>query len=188
MIHFVYKNINRFSNVRTMTVLLMLSFALMFVVNFIDLPNTVPRIIHLSGGTGILDTELTYSSVKAYQVLNSQQTVGRHAYLKFLTTFDMIFPLIYSLALSVTITVLFRLIFSSIVWIQKLSLVPLIAGMFDYLENIAIIIMLTKYPVHVDGIACIAGYFTLGKWIFSFISLLFIVIGLINMLIARRRT
>lgn len=186
MIDRLYNKINQISNGKSLTVLLTLSLLLMVVVNLINLPITVPRINELSNGAGILDAKLYYTSIEAYQVLDAQQPAGRQVYLKFFTMFDSIFPLIYSLALAVIITVIFRLAFPSASWFQKLSLVPFIVGMLDYLENAAIITMLIKYPVHVD-IASIAGYFTLGKWVFSWFSLLLIVLGLMRLLWIRVR-
>lgn len=62
---------------------------------------------------------------------------------------------------------------------QRLNLMPLGAGLFDYLENMAMITLLVRYPAHVDGVARIAGYFTVLKWAFTGISLVLLVLGLV---------
>ncbi len=179
MIDRVHSIINRISNGKNLTLLLTLSFLLMAIINLVNLPISVPRIKQQSGGIGILDTEIFYTSEHAYQLLDALQPAGRKAYLKFLTSLDMVFPLIYSTALAVVITAIFRRAFSDR-RVQKLNLVPLGAGLFDYLENTAIITMLLKYPIHLDSLASVAGYFTLVKWVFVWASLLLFLLGLVG--------
>lgn len=174
--------IDRNANRRSLAALLSVAIVLMLCVNVINLPLGVPHIREVSGGGSILDSELFYRAQRAYQVLDSLKPAGRQAYLRFLEVFDFIFPLIYSGALTLLLTVTFRSAFPAGHWVHKWNLVPLGAGAFDYLENISIVTMLVKYPVHQNGVATAAGYFTLAKWVFSGLSLLLIVVGLVRVL------
>jgi len=108
MIHFINKKMNRIASGRNAVILLLLTFSLMFIVNTVNMPYTVPWIQAHSNHTGILDTKLTYGVAEVYQVLDAQQAAGRETYLRFLTTFDLIFPLSYSISLTVVLIVFCR--------------------------------------------------------------------------------
>lgn len=186
----LYNILNKISNGLTLSVLLLLSTALMLLVNLFDLPFSVPRIVQLSNGAGILDTRLFYTSQKAYEILQAQGSAGRYAYMNFLTLFDSFFPILYSLTFAVVILVLFRRTYLVDLWGRMLLLTPFIVCIFDYMENITILTMLFKYPVHIE-MAALAGYFTLAKWIFTWISVFLIgwgiVRAMVNFLSARKK-
>lgn len=187
MITNLHAKINRISNGKSLIFLLALSLLLMVGINTINLPISVPRINELSHGVSILDLKTYYTSTEANQVIETLNPQGRSAYLKELIVFDFIFPFIYSLCLAVIVTVIFRKAFKQTSGFQKLFFIPFFAGMFDWLENISIITMLINYPTHVD-ISYIAGYFTLGKWIFTWFSLFLIVLGLIRIFLVKLRS
>lgn len=165
---------------KTVALLLSLTFFLMFLINSADLPNSVPGIKDAAKGGGLPDMLPFYTSEKAYDALEGLGSEGRKAYLGFLTTFDMVFPLVYSLALSATLALILRAVFPASAGLRKLILVPLAAGLFDYLENSAIIMMLLNYPSHLKTVASAAGYFTLGKWSLTGFSILLIFLGLLR--------
>lgn len=178
MITRLHHAMNRSFNGKRAAFMFAFSLLLMFVINVFNFPGTTPHIKEVSNGTGIFDTETYYGAAYVYQVLDNLQPAGRHAYLQMMFIFDTILPLSYSLALAAVLTIVLRRAFPES-GLRKLNLLPLLAGLFDYLENASIITMLLKYPVHLEGFAAMAGYFTLAKWIFSWISLLLIVIGFI---------
>ncbi|HBF35983.1 MAG TPA: hypothetical protein DDW50_01530 [Firmicutes bacterium] len=181
MFNHVYTKISQIANKRSIIILLSLCLLLMTSINTINMPVSVPRINEISHGAGVLDVKLYYTSGEAYQLLERLQPGGRLVYLKLLTLFDFIIPFLYSLCLAIIINVIFGKAFPSIIWIQKLCLTPFLAGIFDYLENVSIIRMLIKYPKF-DAISFFAGYFTLAKMLFGWVTLLLILFGLIYVL------
>lgn len=60
--------------------------------------------------------------------------------------------------------------------VQTLCLLPFLTGAFDYLENIAIITMILKFPTHIFLSSC-AGFFTLGKWIVLWFCMGLVIFG-----------
>lgn len=186
MIKYFSAKINKFANKRSMFVLLAISILVMIVINNVNMPVSATRVNQLSNGAGILDMRMYYNSQEAYQLLGELTPQGRNTYMKLLTEFDFAFPFIYSLSLSFIVAVLFRKIFPNSPGLQRLCLIPFVAGIFDWLENISILAMLANYPNSVD-IAYAAGYLTLFKWAFTGSILILIITGII-ILILRRKT
>ena len=60
-----------------------------------------------------------------------------------------------------------------------LALLPLLGMLFDYLENISIVILLSYYPQKIVGVAYFGGVATFCKWIFLFSGMGVILVGLI---------
>lgn len=175
----IHNWLSRISSGPLSAALMTLSLLLMAGVNLINLPLSVGHIKQVSGGADILDTRVFYTPQGAYGALDALQPAGRQLYLRFLVGFDLLFPLLYSIALATLLTVVLRRAFPGRPRMQRLNLMPLGAGLFDYLENMAIITLLVRYPTHVDGVALIAGYSTLLKWSFTGISLVLLVLGLV---------
>lgn len=178
MINYVYTKVNKLASARSVTVLLFLSLLLMVIINTLNMPVSVPRISELSNGAGILDMKLYYTSGEAYQLLERLQPDGRSVYMKLLLVFDFVFPFLYTLSLVLIVTVTFRYAFQSTTNLQKLCLMPLLAGLCDWIENICVLTMLAKYPKF-SNVAYISGYFTLGKWVFILLSLILIAVGMV---------
>jgi hypothetical protein len=148
----------------------------MLVINKSELPYCKRKIDVVSHGVVILDLRTYYNASNAYAVLESLHSEGRKLYLDFLLTFDLVFPPLYSFCLAIVICMLFRKSALSQNWVQTLCLLPFLTGGFDYLENIAIITMLLKFPTHIFLSSC-AGYFTLVKWIFMWLCISLVIIG-----------
>ncbi|MGJ7911694.1 hypothetical protein [Neobacillus sp. LXY-1] len=180
MIHFINSVLNKISNGKTVIVLLTVTLSFMAMINLVNLPVSVQRIDQISNGAGILDMKFYFTNNEAYQLLDTIQPDGRRIYLHFLLFFDMIFPFLYSLSLAVVSKVIYHKVFQSNsheLW----TLIPFVAGIFDYMENLTIMTLLKYYPRHLDFLASLAGYLTAGKWIFSVVSLLNILLALLYM-------
>lgn len=178
----LHRFVDRIANGKTMAGLLAVAFSLVAYVNLAGGPLTQHWFLRLSNGIPWLDGNLFYSAAKASAAVDAMGHAGRQAYLLFYTTFDLVFPIAYSFALAVTLAVIFRSAFAADSWIQRLSLLPFLAGMFDYLENITIASMLIRYPSPTPVAAALAGWFTLIKWLFVPLGLLLIGIGLLRLL------
>ncbi|RUT29020.1 hypothetical protein EJP77_16600 [Paenibacillus zeisoli] len=167
-----------FAQGRIAVFLFLLTLLAMFVINVLPVPNSVSYIQKVSHSRAPLpDTLFYYSSHRLYDILDSLGATGREAYRSFLRTIDAAFPLLYSSALALSIRVLVRLAASRSTRASKLYLLPLLAGLFDYIENLSILVILSNYPEHLDAIAAISGCFTPAKWLMSFLSLTILVIA-----------
>jgi hypothetical protein len=70
---------------------------------------------------------------------------------------------------------------------QRLNAVPAGGLLFDLLENIAIVAMLSLYPSIPDSLAWLTAIFSSLKWLFAFASIALIVVGLIRAAMNRFR-
>lgn len=160
-----------FSQGRIALFLFSLTILAMFVINVLPVPNSVSYIKEVSYPGALLpDTLFYYDSHRLYDTLESLGTSGREAYRTFLLTFDTVFPLLYSSALALSIWVLLRKAALRSTYAAKLYLLPLFAGLFDYIENMSMLVILSNYPERLIVWPTIAGCLTSAKWLVSFIS------------------
>jgi hypothetical protein len=62
---------------------------------------------------------------------------------------------------------------------HKYNLIPFGGWLFDLLENICIIVMLSIHPSTPAALAWISAVFTLVKWLFAGITVILLLIGLV---------
>lgn len=146
---------------------------------------TIPHVMEFSNGMKLLDMLPTGYNVEYVQdLLNSLGEQGRWAYLYNQIPIDMIYPglfaLSYSLLLAYFLKILNRLHASYI----YLCLLPILAGLFDYLENIGISTMLLHYPDYSQNLVKASNMFTLVKSVST--SLYFIVLLVVLILLGLR--
>jgi hypothetical protein len=95
-------------------------------------------------------------------------------------TGDIIYPIVYTLFFASAITWLFQRGFAPGSSMQKYNVVPFGAWLFDLLENIGIITMLSVYPSTPAPLAWITAVFTLVKWLFAGVSIVLLLAGLVK--------
>ena len=103
---------------------------------------------------------------------------GRAFYRTFELTGDIIYPIVYTLLFSLLITWLFPRGFPANSKLQNLNVVPFGGWLFDLLENLCIVAMLSVYPSTPALVAILATIFTMIKWVFAGASALLILVGL----------
>lgn len=129
--------------------------------------------------TGMLDTRLSYTAAQAYQALEDYGPAGRAQYVRTTALLDFAFPVVYALLLGlVTARGLWRAL-PGTHRIHWLALLPFAALLFDWLENGGILALLLSYPQRLEGLAALAGGFTLLKWISFALSALIAAASLI---------
>ena len=134
-----------------------------------------------------LDTLSSYTPDKAFQLISSYGEQGRQYYAVIEVTLDLVYPLVTALMFSLIIFYTFKRAFPSHSWTLYLSLAPYIALVADYLENVCIVSMLLMYPRESALLAQISNFFTIVKFSFAPLQLLFVV-GLIGWLIQTIRS
>ena len=120
------------------------------------------------------DTSLVYSAQDLYDMAESYGEDGRRVYITLRFTFDLVWPFVY---LFFMVTVLTRLLYDSKKpWVKYLHLLPLLGGLFDFLENIGASIVMGVYPSEILFVASATPIFTLIKWSLLGVSFLLIAV------------
>ncbi|MCC6569752.1 MAG: hypothetical protein IT315_10995 [Anaerolineales bacterium] len=146
--------------------------------NVVVLPSQQAKIEAGSGEVGPIDLQFFYTPEKVYSMVESYGEAGRADYRLFELTGDIIYPIVYTLFFSLAITWLFQRGFASNSAMQKYNVVPFGAWLFDLLENLGIVAMLSVYPSTPALLAWATAAFTLVKWLFAIASGLLLLIGL----------
>jgi len=147
--------------------------------NAVAMPSQQAKIESGSGGTGPIDLQLFYTADKVYEMIESYGPEVRASYRAFEMTVDIIYPIVYTLFFSLALTWLFQRGFVPSSNFQKYNVVPFGAWLFDLLENICIVTMLSIYPSTPAILGSLAGIFTLIKWLFAGTTIILMLIGLI---------
>ncbi|WP_421764791.1 hypothetical protein [Ekhidna sp.] len=108
---------------------------------------TIPRTMNFSNGMKLLDMMPTgYELNYVRELFNSLGKVGRATYLTNQIPVDMIYPLLFALTYCLLLGYFLKKINKLNTQFAYLCLLPIIAGIADYLENFGIITMLKSYP------------------------------------------
>ena len=148
--------------------------------NAVILPGQQAKIESGSGGMGPIDLQLFYTPDKVYGMIEAYSPEVRASYRLFEMTGDIIYPIVYTLFFALAITWLFQRGFASTSNMQRYNVVPFGAWLFDLLENICIVTMLSIYPSSPSALAWISAIFTLVKWLSAGVSIVLLLLGLIK--------
>jgi hypothetical protein len=159
--------------------LILLFFAGEMFFNAVVLPNQQAKIEATSGGTGPIDLQFFYTPEKVYAMIAAYGETGRADYRLFELTGDIIYPIIYTIFFALLITWLFQRGFAPDSPMQKWNVIPLGGWLFDLLENLGIVTMLSVYPSTPAALAWITALFTLVKWLFAGATIVLILIGFV---------
>lgn len=124
------------------------------------------------------DQSFIYSGAQLYELAKSYGEAGRRTYIKLRWTFDLIWPVIYTLFL-VTWTIKLIEYTSDKRWMRYLIVLPILALFFDFSENIGATIVMARYPLESGLVQAITPVATFIKWttiLGSFLLLLFLII------------
>lgn len=126
-----------------------------------------------------------YSAEYASRLLEAIGTGGRASYLSIQLPLDFIYPGLFAITYTLLLVWLFRKSFDDSAKIFYISLVPVFAGFFDYLENIGIIAMLSSFPDISHRIVKVASMFTVLKSGFTIIFYILLIAGLIFLAVGK---
>ena len=143
----------------------------------IVLPQQAAKSESQTGASASPDTSLIYSADDLYQMAETYGEQGRKAYVQVRFTFDLIWPLVYTLFLVTSISWLTSRFLNSSSPLMRLNLVPLLAAILDYLENVFASLVMWRYPALTPVVDVLTPIFTFTKWIFVGGSFLLLVLG-----------
>jgi hypothetical protein len=184
----LYKFIKSSDQARNIWVLGSTTGLLLVTYNLIKLPELIARQLGYSGSQPMfaIDMQFNYSPGWVYSVLTNYGEEGRQVYGYLLVLLDFIFPLIYSLLLASGLSAILRRLLPEGSGWQKLSLLGLVPGMMDWLENLSILSLILNYPRQLWWLANLTNIFTLAKYGFVLLDIL-LIIGWGVVLMVRRR-
>lgn len=138
---------------------------------------TIPELMEYSGGLKILDMMPTgYDAAYVQMLFDALGDRGREVYLTRQLVLDAIYPALFIVTYGYLLFILCGKILSDSRMIKFIVAFPIIAGTFDYLENIGIVSMLLLYPSRIVTLVSITSVFTIIKslfGIFTFVSIIF---------------
>lgn len=143
---------------------------------------TIPMVMSHSGGLKILDlmpTGYDYTYVKS--LLDALGEKGRNIYLYRQIPLDLLFPSLLGITFCLIFAYFLRYLNKLDSKWYYLVFLPLLAGLFDYLENTGFISLLISYPVIPEWLVILSNIFSILK---SSFSTLFYTTLLILMIIA----
>lgn len=151
------------------------------------LPAQAARARLIFGTAGSPDTSFLYGAADLYRMAQAYGEAGRAAYIHARFTFDVIWPLVYTLFLVTAISWLFRKALPADSRWQRLNLLPFLGMGFDFLENIGASVVMGRYPAPTPMLDWLTPVFTLVKWIFVNGSFAVVVAGVVLVAVQRFR-
>jgi hypothetical protein len=172
--------LNRIANAK----LLILLFLIYAIFPAYFLKNAEEKINQLAGKKiGVIDLTIGFNPQKTYQMVADYGDEARAYYAQTEVTTDVIYPIVYALLFGVILTLLYRnKAYKPFSWI---NLLPFVALIFDYLENICIVSLLQNYPSQSLNTATFCEVFKMLKWVSFGISVVLILYGLIRLLLTK---
>lgn len=163
---------------------LLLFLALMLLFATVIVPTAQNKLLGYSNGVDLVDLLFAYTPETVYRMIEAYGEEGRPYYRDFAMSFDLAYPVVYSVFLSLLIGWLLKRAAPAEGNWRLLNLLPFGGMVFDWLENVSVITMLTLFPAIHPTLARFGSAFTSIKWGFSATALLLIVV--LSVLAARR--
>ena len=159
---------------------------MMFLMNGTNLPFSNPTIVEHSGGLTILDIRESFTPEDAYELFTALGTEGRQAYLFLHLVPDTLFPIGYALVFAFLSAWFLVRLLPLDHRLQWLSMIPLISGLADVLENLSLVICNLAYPGRIDWLVRFAHLLTKVKFGLLPIGLVFLIIIVVAWFIRKR--
>ena len=146
----------------------LLLFVLTMAVYLVMLLVTIPRVQSHAPDTELFDlSPAGYSHSQAMTLLESLGHDGRDAYLFPQLALDFVYPGLFAICYSLMLIWIYSKRVRSDSKFLYLASLPALGGLFDYVENILIIRMITTFPDVTRGLVSAASGCTLLKSAFS---------------------
>lgn len=168
--------IDRLSRRRPLTVLLLL-----YAVVFGAILITIGQIAEATSGAGILDFERGYTPARVAELLGAYGPEGFELYQR-VQILDLVNPALYSLVAACITHLIWRGIGPA--W---LALLPLLAGLGDYAENVTIALIIRAWPDVPDNLVAASSFLSLTKNGLMAVAFLPLVVGIVFWIVARLR-
>ena len=127
----------------------------------------------------LLDLHFSYDPDQVYQHLSMLGAEGRISYRRMALTSDLLFPVSYSLAMSVALMLVLRKLFRPDSRFRYLCLFPFLIVLTDWCENLSLAFVTYSFPERADTLISFASVFTSLKWMLVVSAILMLLVGVI---------
>ena len=128
---------------------------------------------------GSPDLSMYYPAAELYRMAEGYGEEGRAAYIQARFTFDLVWPLVYTFFLVVTLSWIYqKILLPGSSW-RFVNLLPVWGMLADYLENISTSIVMWRFPQVTPVIDWMAGFITAAKWLLISASFLALILGMV---------
>ena len=139
---------------------------------------SIPMVESFAPNTALFDLSPSgYSYSQAISLLEELGDEGRAIYLSRQLPLDFVYPGLSAISYTLLLIWLFSKSIKDTSRIFYLAFIPVLGGMFDYLENIYIIRMINSFPDLSPRLVQVASTFTLLKSVFTTIFFLLLFAG-----------
>ena len=143
------------------------------------LPGQSRGATEFSGEAGTPDLTFFYTPDELYEMADAYGEAGRRAYIQARFTFDLAWPVVYTLFLVTAMSWTFQRAVSPGSWVQILNLIPLFGALLDYLENISTSVVMWRYPQLTTAVDWLASASTPLKWINISAAFVLLIVGVL---------
>tara|TARA_R110002096_G_scaffold332841_1_gene526849 strand:+ start:9272 stop:9838 length:567 start_codon:yes stop_codon:yes gene_type:complete len=141
---------------------------------------TIPKTIAFANGMKLLDMmPAGYDFDYVIKLFNALGENGRKTYLTSQIPVDMIYPLLFAVSYGAVMAYFLKKINKLNTSFMYLCILPIIAGIADYLENTGIISMLNSYPNFTETIVNTTNIFSVIKSISTSVFFIVLIVILI---------
>jgi hypothetical protein len=152
-------------------------FVLFLLFSILVLPAQASKTQVFSGDIGTPDQSFCYSNEDLYHMAELYGLEGRSSYIKARFTFDLIWPILYTLFLTTSISWVYARILSVDENLRLVNMLPFLGMLFDYFENIFAALIMYRYPQPTPIIDVLTPVLTMLKWLLIISSFLFMILG-----------
>lgn len=139
-------------------------FVLTNLVYILMLTVTIPKVMRYANDMKLLDMmPLGYDLDYVNSLFNALVPKGRDAYLYLQLLVDMVYPALFGIGYCLVLAYFLKKLNTFNSKLFYLCLLPLFAGLSDYLENFGIINLLANYPNLTSGMVTTTAFFSLLK-------------------------
>ena len=143
---------------------------------------TIPKVMAFSGELKLLDMMPTgYDLDYINALFSALGEKGRETYLYQQIPVDMIYPFLFGISNSLILAFFLNKMGKLDSVFFYFTLLPLIAGMADYMENIGIVVMLTSFPDVPAEVAGLTNIFSITKSVTTTIFFIVLIIVLVSL-------
>ena len=144
---------------------------------------TIPQVMQYAPEMKLFDMSPTgYSFLYAVDLLNALGVEGRGTYLYQQLPVDFIYPGLFAVSCCLLLTWLFSKSINANSIMFYLCFVPVLAGLFDYFENICIVNMLISYPNITEIHVSTSSGFTIIKSGLTTVFFVILMLGVVLLL------
>ncbi|RMG32798.1 MAG: hypothetical protein D6732_12950 [Methanobacteriota archaeon] len=164
--------------------LVFLLFLLTTIVYLVIVLYTIPAVTAQAPDLKLFDMSPGgYSAEYASQLLKAIGPTGRKVYLNLQLPIDFIYPGLFAVTYTLMLIWLFGKRFNIKSKLFFLTLIPAFAGLFDYFENIGIILMLRSFPKLSVTLVQVTSWFSITKSILTIATYILLLIGLVMLIV-----